>query len=251
MIKLVKINDLEVKKSWGQGAMKPLFENQIRITGENLYFPNILIPSSKGAGKTTLAFNIINQLLTNKSKLVCFSTTFSSGDDSDAFDELKEKYPGMIEVYPRLKTKEGDVLLTKIDEAKERYDLIKKKDYQHTFPNYIFLFDDLSSDDIRSESLEYLFRTNRHIGACTILIEHRFNQCPPIVRDNVDIICIFKGMSLGQLDDIFSMINIPNLTKKDFVRIYNKAVEGKNNFLFINKTNNQMRKNLSELIILE
>jgi hypothetical protein len=252
MIKFKKINEINVVKDWGETKLKPLFKNQADITGENLYFPNIIITSQKGAGKTVLAVNLIRLFATNKTKIIIFSTTFTTGDDKSAFDDLKEKYPGMIEVYPKIKTKEGDVLSRKIEDAKERYDIIKQKDYDHTFPNMIFLYDDLNSDDMKDESLDYIFRTNRHIGCINILIEHRINTAATTtMRDNTDIICLFSGLSTDQLGYIFEMVNIPNLTKKDFLRIYNKATEGKRNFLFVNKTNREMRKNLSDIIYIE
>ena len=253
MIKIKKINDIEIKKEWGNGTLKPLFKNQSDITGDNLYFPNIIITSQKGSGKTVLAVNLIRQFATNKTKIIIFSTTFSSGDDKDAFDDLKEKYPNMVEVYPKLKSKDGDILLQKIDDAKERIEIIKNKKYNNTFPNMIFLYDDLSSEDMKDETLDYMFRTNRHIGCINILIEHRINtSATTTMRDNTDILCIFKGLSQDQLKYIFDMVNLPNLTYKDFLKIYNKCIEGSTrNFLFINKTNNEMRKNLNEVINIE
>ena len=252
MIKLERINDLEVVCDWKDKDVKPLFDDQIKITGPNLYFPNFIISSQKGSGKTVLAVNLIRKIATNKTKIVIFSPTFSHGDDKNAFADLEEKYPGMIEIFPRLKTKEGDILARKIEDAKDRYEIIKEKKYDHTFPNYIFLFDDLNSDDMKDPSIDYLYRTNRHIGAVTILIEHRLNHsASTVVRDNTDILCVFSGLSTSQLDDVYEMANIPNISKKEFIRIYNKATEGSRNFLFVNRTTKELRKNLNEKIIAE
>jgi hypothetical protein len=71
------------------------------------------------------------------------------------------------------------------------------------------------------------------------------------VRDNCDIICVFTGLSTNQIDELFQMVNIPNLNKKEFINIYHKATEGSRNFLFINKTSKELRKNLNEKIIVE
>lgn len=252
MIKTQKINDIEVICDWKDINKKPLFENQIEITGPNLYFPNFIISSMKGSGKTVLAINLIRKLATNKTKIVIFSHTFNEGDDKDAFSDLQEKYPGMIETYNRLRTKDGDILLRKIEEAKERYDIIKQKNYEHTFPNFIILFDDLHADDMKDPSMEYLYRTNRHIGCVTILIEHRLNNAAsPVIKDNTDIVCVFSGLSKSQIDDLYEMVNMPNISKKEFLQIYNKATEGSRNFLFINKTAKELRKNLNEKIIIE
>lgn len=253
MIKFKKINDIDVIKDWGNVELKPLFKNQAEITGDNLYFPNIVITSQKGSGKTVLAVNLIKRFATTKTKIIIFSTTFTSGDDKEAFDDLKVKFPGMIEIYSKLKTNEGDILYKKIDEAKERYEEIKKKEYKYTFPNVIFLFDDLSQDDMKDDTLDYIFKTNRHIGVINILIEHRLNgSATTTMRDNTDIICVFKGLSSDQLKNIFDMVNLPLITFKEFIKIYNKIIEGSNrNFMFINKTNNQIRKNLNEIIYIE
>ena len=252
MIKLEKINDLEVICDW-KGKMAPVFPGQEKITGPHLYFPNFIITSQKGSGKTVLAVSLIRELAANKTKIVIFSPTFNNGDDKNALTDLQERFPGMIEVFPRIKTSEGSILERKIEDAKERYEIIKQKNYEHTFPNYIFLFDDLNADDMKDQTMDYLYRTNRHIGAITILIEHRLNSsASTVVRDNTDIVCVFSGLSNSQTEDIYNLVNIPNISKKDFVKVYHKAVEGPGkNFLFINKTNRELRKNLNEKITIE
>jgi hypothetical protein len=250
MIKKTLLNDIEIVKDWGELKPKPVLPNQKKIAGEIAYF-NMLVAASKGSGKTVSVINAIKKILTNKTILVVFSSTFNKGEDKDAFNDFEErvngdksKLAGRLEVYESIYGKNGDILLQLIEDARDRYEIIKDKDYPNSFPNYIFMFDDLPEDNFKSETLDLLFKTNRHIGACCFMITHRWNQITPLIRDNIDIIILFAGQTIDNLDCIFRWINLV-MTKKEFMKKYNYATKDKHNFLYINLKDRQLRKNFN------
>lgn len=251
MIAYEKVNNLTVDKTWGTPP-KPLFQNQIMISGPTIAYPNIVVSAAKGSGKTVLAVNLCKYLASSLTKIIIFSSTFSDGDDSSAFDDLKRNYPNMIEIYPNMSHNNINLLKVNYQKAKLRMVQIKKSDIiENTFPNYIFMYDDINEDDDLS-AIKNVFKKNRHAGLVNILIQHDYkNLTDTMTRGNTDIICIFRGLPAREIKAVWEWSSQP-ISLKEFQTIYHDITSSNGrNFMMINKTTGEIRKNLNEIVIRE
>lgn len=82
---------------------------------------------------------------------------------------------------------------------------------------------------------------HRHLKTNLIFTTQSFKAIPPIIRNNIDIYCIFKSNSYNEIiNKIFENIN-GYINLNDFSELYEHATENKNDCLTI--INNSMDKN--------
>lgn len=82
---------------------------------------------------------------------------------------------------------------------------------------------------------------HRHLKTNLIFTTQSFKAIPPIIRNNIDIYCIFKSNSYNEIiNKIFENIN-GYINLNDFSELYDHATENKNDCLTI--INNSMDKN--------
>lgn len=81
---------------------------------------------------------------------------------------------------------------------------------------------------------------HRHLKTNLIFTTQSFKAIPPIIRNNIDIYCIFKSNSYNEIiNNIFENIN-GYINLNDFSELYDHATENKNDCLTI--INNSMDK---------
>jgi DNA helicase HerA-like ATPase len=74
---------------------------------------------------------------------------------------------------------------------------------------------------------------HRHLKTNLIFTTQSYKQIPPVIRNNIDIYCIFRSNSYKEIldkifEDISGMIKI-----EDFIELYEHATEEKNDCLTI------------------
>lgn len=255
MIKSIDLkNDIPISRFWatGSGTKKSVKESHAKIS--NNPFLNIILTGRKGVGKTTVALNLIKHFMTNKTKLFIFSPDIMlDTDNRKAIEYFVEHFgEGSVVIYKSFKGKEDENnLLNSIDEAADRAQEAKEKSKsKYVYPSSIFYFDDLSNDDFKSEELGHFSQNIRHYNSLCIYSSQDWINFEPRIRKNVDIVCLFGGITKERKKFIYGEIQ-PNVDVNEFYKIYHFATNEPKNFLFIDVMNKKFRKNLTEDIYIK
>lgn len=268
-ITLKKINDEIVKAV-------PLIhaEDKRPILGEKLFpeiYANVFLCAKKKSGKSSVIYNIIKKCASKETTIIAFVSTlhkdknwatiklyckvhnipfightslFAEEDGHDILAELINELAiqnaeDEDDSYSEPKSKNPIIICdddTDTDEPKKR-----KSKYRS--PEYIFIFDDLSTE-LKSNSLTSLLKKNRHFHCKTIISSQYLNDLSPQSRKQLDYFLIFKGQPKEKLDEIYRDADI-SLDKETFYKIYKHATHEKFSFLYIDTNNNEYRRNFN------
>ena len=139
-----------------------------------------------------------------------------------------------------------------LTEKKIKKDEKKKK--KLLTPEHIFIFDDLSAD-LRHKSISKLLTKNRHYKLKTFFSCHSVNNLDKMALACVDVFHLFPNISNEKIEELAEKVNITfkNDTKKDpkLQRIYDMATAKPYSFLYIDRNNDEFRKNYNEKINIE
>lgn len=172
--------------------------------------------------------------------------------------EAEEKQNERIEEEPeggmvRMKCGRGYKLVKqpKEDEEPEKPKKKKKKMYS---PDRVIILDDLSSD-MRDKDLYQLFTRSRHYKLKTFVSCHSINNILPSGLVNIHSILLFPNLSDVKIEELQDKICLYDKSdnKHDtlFKRVYKYATSEPYNFLYIDRENDNYRKNFNKLIDLE
>ena len=131
------------------------------------------------------------------------------------------------------------------DEPKEK----KTKKSKYLAPEYMIIFDDLSSE-LKSRSLLSLLKFNRHFKAKLIISSQWLHDLLPESRKQLDLFMIFKGFPDAKLSEIYKDCD-SGIPFETFCKIYKKATKRPFSFMYINTRSDSYRKNFSEQFILQ
>ena len=116
-------------------------------------------------------------------------------------------------------------------QSKEHSKKKKSKKAKFLAPEYMIIFDDLSSE-LKSRSLLSLLKFNRHFKAKLIILSQWLHDLLPESRKQIDLFLIFKGFSDKKLMDIHrdSDSSIPF---DMFNAMYKKATQLPHSFFYV------------------
>lgn len=119
---------------------------------------------------------------------------------------------------------------------------------------YIFVFDDISTE-LRDKALQKLVKNSRHYKAKIIISSQGATDAHPNLYSQLDYLCLFKNLNTDSLKHIFDKIE-PNIDYDEFVKLYFQITEtkddrGLNSFMLIDRSRNEIRKNLDKVVHLE
>jgi len=140
--------------------------------------------------------------------------------------------------------KEEPIQLIKYDGMEEEVDEEnKKKKSKILYPEYIFIFDDLSNE-LKNPVLSLFICNMRHFKTKFIISSQYWNNLDRKARAQHDIIIIFKDIADDKLEEIYkeSGLTIPF---DKFLKIYKFATKEPYNFLYINTRNGELCKNFN------
>ena len=248
----------------GGGDMRP-------IKGSELFpevFANIFICAKKNSGKTSTIYKIIKSCsVKGVTKVFAFVSTIhkdnnwiaikemckskgfefhgytSLKDGEDVLDSLitslqEEPAPESDESPP---SKHKNVLLVSDDEDEEE----KKPRSKYRASEYIFVFDDLSTE-LKSKSLIALTKKNRHYKSKCIISSQYLNDILPEMRLQMDYWLVFAGQNDAKLEEIYRHADL-SISFEQFKRIYAIATDERYSFLYISR-DGEFRKNFSHKI---
>lgn len=249
------------------------------ILGADLFpepYANIFLCAKKKSGKTSTVYHILKNCVGKNTKIYIFcSTVFKDKSYRTIIDYFTKKN---IEVnfYTSLYEDGEDVLQNLIvgmeNEAEEEEDSEsddddsgrglprhiasylfpkkkkkpKPKKPKYLAPEYIFIFDDLSTE-LKSKTLVQLLKKNRHFLCKIIISSQYYHDLDPQSRKQLDYFIIFKGQPEAKLELIHKDADIP-IEFDEFMKIYNIATAEPYSFLYINTRDDEFRKNFSQRI---
>lgn len=208
-------------------------------------FPNtsffLLLCGKAGSGKTSLLMN----LLTNKAIyknvfdkiLLCMPLNSRNSLSDNPLEDLPAD-----QMFEQL----GPEIVTKIKEIRAEYDILDKKKKRNR--NTLLIIDDCTSQLKQNiPELIELSTNRRHLKLSIILLSQYVRAIPRPVRFQITSLVTFKPanqLDIGVIAEEFN--SKPKLVFEDICRF---VFEDKHSFLFINKDDDTMYKNLCKIII--
>ena len=168
-------------------------------------------------------------------------TSLKDGEDvlESLITSLQEE---PVEEEEKDELKQKNVLLVS-DDDDEVGD--KKPRSKYRASEYIFVFDDLSTE-LKSKSLVALTKKNRHYKSKCIISSQYLNDILPEMRLQMDYWLVFAGQNDAKLEEIYRNADL-SITFEQFKRIYAIATDERYSFLYISR-DGEFRKNFSHKI---
>lgn len=245
--KLTKINNESVKEL----PVKPDYSIPLHQNMFDNRFPNVFICAKKKSGKTVLLWNIIQKSLTNKSKLILFSSTVHNDIQQTTMIKKYEKRGFDIQVHESLFDQHGNILDRICKELSEHIehnqDAFNKKK-KVSYPLAIIVFDDFKRY-LRNKSVAYLLSRNRHLRAMVIISSQYYIDVEVSSRENLNYLILFANQSEDKLQQIYDLY-INKITFDQFKDIYYMVTDKPYHFLYINTDYFEMRDCFNYKIVL-
>jgi hypothetical protein len=115
--------------------------------------------------------------------------------------------------------------------------LKKYKKSKHTANRILFIFDDLVGSQLFSNARGNIFKklnsNHRHYSASILMVTQAYKEIPKTVRTNFSCLIIFEIPNDQEVEVIFKE-NSLYMKKDDWMELYEYAVEGDHDFLYIN-----------------
>jgi len=208
-----------------------------------------MMSGSSGSGKTCLAMNVLTRKELYGNFFHCilvFSPT--AGKYDDTYDCLKLPKENFLEDF-------GEEMLDKIIEARKAK--IKKKGITWVAKNerMLIIMDDVIANRqfLESAGALKMFSLLRHYLVSVMILIQSYTKLPRALRLNCNAVSVFPALR-SEIETLKEEICPNQLVKKEFEEVLKYCMEGRYDFLYINRhaePNEQLRKNLDEIINLE
>ena len=238
------------------------------------FFPelygNTFIVAKKKSGKTTVIANVLKKCAGRDTKIIIFSATVNKDATFKHIQDYFEKKGNTVISYTSIrdgKVDQLDEILEVLrvpdeeeeEESEEKFDFIitgetkekerKKRKEKLIAPEIIFVLDDLSKE-LRYASVATLLKSNRHYKCKVIMSSQYLLDLDPQSIRQLDYILVFAGQTQDKLLRIYEGADL-SIPFESFVKFYYYATAGKYNFLYIDTTNEQYRKNFNEELFID
>lgn len=246
------------------------------VRGANIFsevYCNIFLCARKKSGKTCGIAKIVEACSTSETRIIVFANTlekdptwgeirkYCSKNDIDftGFRNIKDldtkqdilahimrdlgEPGGEKETQEKVKSNYNPILVGS-GAVKEK----KKKKPKELAPEIIFIFDD-QSGELQLPSVAKLLKEHRHYKCKTIISSQYWNDIVMQGRKQIDYILLYKGLakSIPKMRDIYKDIDL-TVEFETFMELYSYATAEKYHFLFIDKVNNEFRKDFTHKI---
>ena len=183
-----------------------------------------IINGRRGSGKSTLLLNILNSKLGFKKRFDNIYFVSPTARTDKKFSKLVKELDEDGKFHEQLSE---DLIENILTEMKQDNDVNDKK-HKH-----LLILDDCVLDiPTRKQSIfNKMIITSRHLCCSVLIVSQKYNALPTIIRANADLISFFPSLNSHETRTLQEDINID---KDLFYELYDKCVEGKNDFLHIN-----------------
>ncbi|HRP37331.1 MAG TPA: hypothetical protein PLS50_05995 [Candidatus Dojkabacteria bacterium] len=124
----------------------------------------------------------------------------------------------------------------------------RKKRSKYLAPEYMIIFDDLSSE-LKSRSLLSLLKFNRHFKSKLIISSQWLHDLIPESRKQIDLFMIFRGFPEKKLNEIYKDADT-GISFDLFYQMYKKATKRPHSFLYICTRSDSFRRNFDSKFII-
>lgn len=238
--------DLEIK---ALPTSKDEIKQPALAADKNMYIAplgsSVLICGKSGSGKSTLLANLITDDRFYNGwfdKIFLFSPT-ANGDDVQRALKIPKKY-----------------VFTNLEEAPQLLEVILSSQQSkldggnkaHKVDQFAIIFDDVIGDTrfMGDKTFTQCFYQVRHVNCTTFICTQHFKRVPRVCRLQANFIHYFQG-SQSEVDTLTEEFAPPNMTKKGFMQLVQKATSKPFSFLTINMKRGwdlRFRENLSTII---
>jgi hypothetical protein len=249
-----------------------------RIKGYDMFpdlYCNIFLCAKKKSGKTSVIYKILKECCDADTVVYCFCSTHNKDDNYKAIKTLLEEKKMTSYFFTSLiedKVNMLEVILTDLqnqpdtDEENEPevdppqsvlkfYESneglgfkMKKNKKKKMAPKIIFIFDDFSGE-LRDGNITKLLKEHRHHKSKVIISSQHPNDLSPAGRAQIDYWLLFQGHSEVKLEEMFSYMNV-DITEEQFKSLYHQATKEKYHFFYIDRNNEEFRKDFNYRIII-
>ncbi len=284
MISLKQINDKVVKKIYiPEEDTRPI--KGFDVCPE--VFSNIFLCAKKKSGKTSATFTLLKHCCGKDTIIIVFCSTvykdsnwiqirkyfekkkmdiriytsiYEDGEDQleklifELSEDAKEQEQNKDAKIEKPKMDRCDMILERLRnpqlaEEKEEEKEKNPKKCKYQAPEYIIVFDDLSSE-LKAPSLLSLMKRNRHFKCKLIISSQWVNDIPPMSRKQLDLWLIFKGFTEKKMMEIHRDCD-SGLQFNLFYKMYQKATKKPFSFLFIDTRADSYRRNFDQQFMIK
>jgi len=268
MFQLKKINNEVVR------PIKVIKFKPDKIKGYDLFadvYCNVFICAKKKSGKTNVIFKIIKECTDKNTNVIIFSSTVYKDpnmvkitewlDDRDytydVFTDLEDYLSSIVDEIENNKSEDEESddqkdekpkILSFSDTKDEIRIRIKKRKPKKVSCEYMFIFDDFSSE-LKDKDISKLLKQHRHYKSKVIISSQYPLDLRKDGRKQLDYWLLFQGHSDEKLKEIYDLCNL-SVTFDMFKEIYKEATKEKYHFLYIDTVNHTFRKDFNYKIII-
>jgi len=204
----------------------------------------LLMAAPRYSGKTNLLINMLieKEMYCNKFDEIFIWSKSYHNDPKWKHIRFEEEYEKnhVFEEYNEM-------------QAQHLFESIQKRS-QKSHVETLFIFDDMIGENVMNAQkvlmLDRIAATGRHFDISAVLIFQKFKKFSPIVRENATNVVIFEQKNSTAIDQIMDEYK-GDMSKQDFMRIYQTACGEPFQFLHINLQSDQetrFRKNWDQII---
>lgn len=199
----------------------------------------ILAPT--GSGKSLLIANLVRKYYYQVFDKIYFCS--SNVDNGYVYDKSYESIKFDPErVFDDIDNDIADYI---------REDITSDDDFSNKDFHALLIIDDLITSVMqqRMKRVQLLWIKSRHIKLSIILVTHKYNYIPRILRTNMTHFITFRSKSKKEIESIYE--DIIDLDEKQWMDVYNTATKEQYNFLYVicNKNPQEYYHNFTERLV--
>jgi hypothetical protein len=209
-------------------------DNQVIKTDDPLPKGNIIwhINGGKGSGKSTMILQVLKSKNGYKKFFDNIFLVSPTASRDPKFDKLCEELDRDDKCFDEC----NDNVVTEIMERLTKFNDEFDEDRP---PHNLVIFDDclayLPKSTQKSE-FNRLITTSRHLKTSVWILTQKYNKVNPLIRDNTDMLSIFKTNNKQEFDSIKDNLNVDD---KLFEKVYDFATSEPNSFLHVSFSGNK------------
>lgn len=234
-------------KRVGKAGVDRGYGKTATLSGHPFLRPQImLIVAPTGAGKTTLALNIMEEILDNIDEHKLGKVMFYTGSPQDEL--LRVLNSEDVDIYGPEQTQ---ALITDLRNLRLDTVLGGTPESGRKKLNILVLDDagnnkDLSPSNAKGSDIGDVLVSHRHIPLAVILLVQKFNLLPTFARANASQVFLFPGKSTKEMSEIFQTLPFPRDRLENVMKLIGSR---KHEFLWIDLLNMTAKRGFNQVIL--
>jgi len=242
---------MNIQKIENNLEIKPLSKSNIKLISDitnplpnfsdrSNFIMSIVAPT--GSGKSVLISNIVRKFYYRKFDKIFFCSS-NVNDDTKVYDNA----------YNSIEFDENRTFQDINNEIIEyiKTDIESDEDFEKSDFRTLLIIDDLITSVANKKNTDVIkfILKSRHLKCSIIIISHKFNFLPTIIRNNLTDIILFRSKSKQELETIYK--GIIDLDEEKWNQFYEYATNEPFNFLYVklNKNPQLYFRNFNEQLI--